>query len=187
MFDFIKLADISKNYISHLSADEVYAMLTEWARRYDVEFFKTLTENQDYSKAVLNIDRETPKPRKDIAKWNEVKNYFDYMFYGIKNYELDGVDKKKVKEVINAYKDVYNEEDDKETWFARIKELAPKLGYATDNKAYKQNPENYKGNVADLCMYIRIALTGRKNSPDIYSIAQILGAREVNRRFENML
>lgn len=187
MFDFIKLADISKNYISHLSADEVYAMLTEWARRYDVEFFKTLTENQDYSKAVLNIDRETPKPRKDIAKWNEVKNYFDYMFYGIKNYELDGVDKKKVKEVINAYKDVYNEEDDKETWFARIKELAPKLGYATDNKAYKQNPENYKGNVADLCMYIRIALTGRKNSPDIYSIAQILGAREVNRRFENVL
>ncbi len=187
MFDFIKLADISKNYISHLSADEVYAMLTEWARRYDVEFFKTLTENQDYSKAVLNIDRETPKPRKDIAKWNEVKNYFDYMFYGIKNYELDGVDKKKVKEVINAYKDVYNEEDDKETWFARIKELAPKLGYATDNKAYKQNPENYKGNIADLCMYIRIALTGRKNSPDIYSIAQILGAREVNRRFENML
>ena len=187
MFDFIKLADISKNYISHLSADEVYAMLTEWARRYDVEFFKALTENQDYSKAVLNIDRETPKPRKDIAKWNEVKNYFDYMFYGIKNYELDGVDKKKVKEVINAYKDVYNEEDDKETWFARIKELAPKLGYATDNKAYKQNPENYKGNVADLCMYIRIALTGRKNSPDIYSIAQILGAREVNRRFENML
>ena len=187
MFDFIKLADISKNYISHLSADEVYAMLTEWARRYDVEFFKTLTENQDYSKAVLNIDRETPKPRKDIAKWNEVKNYFDYMFYGIKNYELDGVDKKKVKEVINAYKDVYNEEDDKETWFARIKELAPKLGYATDNKAYKQNPENYKGNIADLCMYIRIALTGRKNSPDIYSIAQILGAREANRRFENML
>ena len=186
MFDFVKLADISKNYISHLSADEVYRMLAEWANRYDVEFFKTLTENQDFSKAVLNIDRDTPKPRKDISKWSEVKHYYDYMFYGIKNYELDGIDKKKLKEVVRAYMEVYNAEDDKETWFARIKEMASTLGYATDNKAYKQSPENYKGNVADVCTYIRLALTGRKNSPDIYSIAKVLGAREVQRRFENV-
>ena len=82
--------------------------------------------------------------------------------------------------------EVYNAEDDKETCFARIKEMASTLGYATDNKAYKQSPENYKGNVADVCTYIRLALTGRKNSPDIYSIAKVLGAREVQRRFENV-
>ncbi len=186
MFDFAKLSDISKNYISHLTAEEVYSMLVEWANKFDIEFCKTLTENPDYSKQVLNIDRENAKPRKDIAKWSEVKNYFDYMFYGIKNYELDGIDKEKFKEVIKAYKDVYNENDDKETWFKRIKELAPSLNYAVDNKLYKACPEQFNGNIADFCTYIRLALTGKKNSPDIYEIAKILGAKEVKRRFENI-
>ena len=187
MFDFVKLADVSKNYISHLTADEVYSMLVEWAKSFDVDFCKTLTENADFSKAVLNIDRDVPKPRKDISKWSEVKSYYDYMFYGIKTYELDGLDKKKFKEIIAAYKDIYSEEDDKETWFNKIKLMAESLGYATNNKDYKLNPDAYKGNVADVCTYIRLALTGRKNSPDIYSIARVLGAREVNRRFEKVL
>ena len=187
MFDFVKLADVSKNYISHLTADEVYSMLVEWAKSFDVDFCKTLTENADFSKAVLNIDRDVPKPRKDISKWSEVKSYYDYMFYGIKTYELDGLDKKKFKEIIAAYKDIYSEEDDKETWFNKIKAMAESLGYATNNKDYKANPESYKGNVADVCTYIRLALTGRKNSPDIYSIARVLGTREVNRRFEKVL
>ncbi|HIV01847.1 MAG TPA: glutamate--tRNA ligase [Candidatus Caccopulliclostridium gallistercoris] len=187
MFDFVKLADVSKNYISHLTADEVYSMLVEWAKSFDVDFCKTLTENADFSKAVLNIDRDVPKPRKDISKWSEVKSYYDYMFYGIKTYELDGLDKKKFKEIIAAYKDIYSEEDDKETWFNKIKAMAESLGYATNNKDYKANPESYKGNVADVCTYIRLALTGRKNSPDIYSIARVLGAREVNRRFEKVV
>ena len=187
MFDFVKLADVSKNYISHLTADEVYSMLVEWAKSFDVDFCKTLTENADFSKAVLNIDRDVPKPRKDISKWSEVKGYYDYMFYGIKTYELDGLDKKKFKEIIAAYKDIYSEEDDKETWFNKIKAMAESLGYATNNKDYKANPESYKGNVADVCTYIRLALTGRKNSPDIYSIARVLGTREVNRRFEKVL
>lgn len=187
MFDFVKLADVSKNYISHLTADEVYSMLVEWTKSFDVDFCKTLTENADFSKAVLNIDRDVPKPRKDISKWSEVKSYYDYMFYGIKTYELDGLDKKKFKEIIAAYKDIYSEEDDKETWFNKIKAMAESLGYATNNKDYKAYPESYKGNVADVCTYIRLALTGRKNSPDIYSIARVLGAREVNRRFEKVV
>ena len=187
MFDFVKLADVSKNYISHLTADEVYSMLVEWTKSFDVDFCKTLTENADFSKAVLNIDRDVPKPRKDISKWSEVKSYYDYMFYGIKTYELDGLDKKKFKEIIAAYKDIYSEEDDKETWFNKIKAMAESLGYATNNKDYKANPESYKGNVADVCTYIRLALTGRKNSPDIYSIARVLGTREVNRRFEKVV
>ena len=187
MFDFAKLSDISKNYISHLTADEVYSMLVEWANKFDIEFCKTLTENPEYSKKVLNIDRENPKPRKDIAKWSEVKGYFEYMFYGIKNFELEGIDETKLKDVIKAYKDVYNENDDKETWFKRIKDLAPSLNFATDNKAYKNNPEAYNGNLADFCTYIRLALTGKKNSPDIYEIAKILGTKEVIRRFDNII
>ena len=149
MFDFAKLSDISKNYISHLTADEVYSMLVEWANKFDIEFCKTLTENPEYSKKVLNIDRENPKPRKDIAKWSEVKDYFEYMFYGIKNFELEGIDETKLKDVIKAYKDVYNENDDKETWFKRIKDLAPSLNFATDNKAYKNNPEAYNGDLRE--------------------------------------
>lgn len=191
MFDFNKLNDVSKNFISKLSKDRVYSMLTEYAKVYDNEFYELLTKNEEYSKNVLNIDRETAKPRKDIAKWNEVKPYFNYMFNlfnptALTDYEIDGVDTQKLQEVCSAYKTVYNQADDKQTWFNRIKEMADSIGYASDNKLYKQNPQNYKGNVSDVCMYIRIAVTGRKNSPDLYSICSILGYDKVMERLNDV-
>ncbi|MBO5884543.1 MAG: glutamate--tRNA ligase [Clostridia bacterium] len=191
MFDFNKLNDVSKNFISKLSKDRVYSMLTEYAKVYDNEFYNLLTKDEEYSKNVLNIDRETAKPRKDIAKWNEVKPYYNYMFdlfnpTALTDYEIDVVDTQKLKEVCQAYTAVYNQADDKQTWFNRIKEMADSIGYASDNKLYKQNPQNYKGNVSDICMYIRIAVTGRKNSPDLYSICSILGYDKVMERLNDV-
>ena len=187
MFDFDKLNDVSKNHISRLKASEVYDNLSAWAKVYDKEFYEYITKNKNYVTEVLNIDRETPKPRKDIAKYSEVKTYFDYMFNDNFAYELNEVDLNKAKEVVSAYKNVYNQNDDKQQWFDCIKEMANNLGYATDNKLYKQNPDAYKGNTADVCTYIRIALTGRKNSPDIYSIAKVLGKDNVLTKFDKFL
>lgn len=191
MFDFGKLNDVSKNHISRLSATQVYDGLSAWAQSFDKEFYEYITENREYVTNVLNIDRDCPKPRKDIAKYSEVKQYFDYMFdlsdKDQSYFELDGIDTQKLGEVLKEYISTYNQDDDKQMWFDRIKQMAEKLGYATDNKLYKQNPQDYKGNTADVCTYIRLALTGRKNSPDIYSIAKILGKQNVVKKLENLI
>ena len=190
MFDFAKLNDISKTIISKMSAEEVYNLLTQWASEFDKEFYNIITRNPDYTKAVLNIDRETPKPRKDIAKMRDVKDVvWGYMFneYFNPNYELENTNIDNLKEVVENYIDIYNQNDTKDEWFVHIKEMSGQLGYAVDNKEFKANPEKFKGNVALVCEYIRIALTGRKNSPDLYSISQVLGEAEVKSRLQKLL
>jgi glutamyl-tRNA synthetase len=184
IFDLVKLSDVSKNVISKMSALEVYENTLAWAEEYDQDFAAYLKNNKDYAIRVLNIDRETPKPRKDIYKWSMVKSYFDYMFDSPKTNELAEEDRNNYVEFISEYSKNYTLENTKEDWFANIKVVAEKLGYATDNKLYKANPETYKGNTAKACEFVRLALTGRKNSPDLYEIMQILGTEEIKRRFE---
>ena len=190
MFDFAKLNDISKTIISKMSAEEVYNLLAEWAKEFDKEFFEVISSNPEYTKSVLNIDRETAKPRKDIAKMKDVKeNVWGYMFneYFKPIYETENTNINDLKEVVAEYGKIYNQNDTKDEWFARIKDMSARLGYAVDNKEFKANPEKFKGNVALVCEYIRIALTGRKNSPDLYSISEVLGEAEVQRRFTLLL
>ena len=187
IFDLVKLSDVSKNVVSKMSALEVYENTLAWAEEYDAEFAEYLKENKDYAVQVLNIDRETPKPRKDIYKWSMVKEYFDYMFDEPKTSELAEEDKANFVEFISKYSENYTVEETKEEWFANVKAVAESLGYATDNKLYKANPEAYKGNTAKACEFVRLALTGRKNSPDLYEIMKILGNEKVNARFKSVL
>ena len=183
IFDLVKLSDVSKNVISKMTAKEVYNNTLAWAEEYDQSFADYLKNNKEYAIKVLNIDRETPKPRKDIYKWSMVKDYFDYMFGTPTTNELAEEDKENFIEFISEYNKTFNLENTKEEWFANIKSVAEKLGYATDNKLYKANPEAYKGNTAKACEFVRLALTGRKNSPDLYEIMQILGQEEIKHRF----
>ena len=187
IFDLVKLSDVSKNVVSKMTALEVYENTLAWAAEYDAEFAEYLKANKDYAVQVLNIDRETPKPRKDIFKWSMVKEYFDYMFDEPKTSELDEADKTNFVEFIERYSNSYKVEETKEEWFANVKAVAEELGYATDNKLYKANPEAYKGNTAKACEFVRIALTGRKNSPDLYEIMKILGNEKVTARFKSVL
>ena len=198
MFDLVKLSDISKTIISKMTAEEVYENLFTWAKDFDAEFASYLDSNKEYAIKVLSIDRYTPKPRKDIAKWSDVKEYFSYMFEPyfnlnkIEDYEIlesKEIDKKLIKninEVVGHYKTIYDDYEEKQEWFDNIKNMSAYLGFAVDNKDYKANPEKYKGNVADVCTYIRLALTGRKNSPDIYEISKILGKERVLERLEKL-
>ena len=187
IFDLVKLSDVSKNVVSKMTALEVYENTLAWAEEYDAEFAEYLKANKDYAVKVLNIDRETPKPRKDIFKWSMVKEYFDYMFDEPKTSELDEADKANFVEFIERYSNGYKVEETKEEWFANVKAVAEELGYATDNKLYKANPEAYKGNTAKACEFVRLALTGRKNSPDLYEIMKILGNEKVTARFKSVL
>lgn len=199
-FDMVKLEDVSKNVICKMTAEEVYDNLVAWLNDLDLDFIedkkdlfnitinfdlekfkKYVKDNKQYIIDVLSIDRYTPKPRKDIAKFSKIPVDYDYMFglfnpKTIKDYELDGIkaDAGEMTAFLKDYMLVYDDKDEKDVWFNKIKEVAQKHNFATDNKLYKQNPDAYVGNTADACAIIRIAVTGRKNSPDLYSIAKVL-------------
>jgi glutamyl-tRNA synthetase len=200
MFDLVKLSDISKTVISKFTAEEVFERVFTWAQEFDAEFASYLDSNKEYVIKVLSIDRYNPKPRKDIAKWSDVKEYFSYMFepyFNLKNIEdyeileseesLDNTKTiKNINKVLEFYSESYREFEEKQNWFDSVKNMAGYLGFAVDNKEYKANPEKFKGNIADVCTYIRLALTGRKNSPDIYEISKILGEEKTKERLRNL-
>ena len=178
LFDEVKLTDVSKNRVSKLSSGEVYDKITAWAREFDGEFYEILTKNPEYTKSVFAIDRDVPKPRKDIAKWSEAKEYFSYMFGELytPNFTLpENINTEDAKDFLNAYKDVYDDKDDRQQWFDRIKAIAPTIGFASETKQYKAEPESYKGHAGDLSTVLRIGVTGRRNTPDLCSIMQVLG------------
>ncbi len=191
LFDMEKLLNISKNYISSLSALEVYQNTLEWAKEYDKEFADLLVREKDVAIQTLNIERESEKPRKDFAMYSEVKQNIWYMFK--ENFESVSYDFQKItdldeiKHILQVYLDKYYDiNDDNEEWFNKVKLLCDELGYATNMKEYKKNPENYKGNVADVSTVIRVALTTSSRTPNLKDIMEILGIDEIKRRI-NML
>lgn len=178
LFDSDKLNDVSKTVISKLDSGTVYNKLTDWAKEFDSEFYEILTENPDYTKAMLSIDRDVPKPRKDIAKWNEAKEYFSYFFDALYKPDFtlpENISPADAAEFLKRYKSVYNAADDRQQWFDKIKQIAPEIGFAAETKQYKADPESFKGHAGDLSTVLRIAVTGRRNTPDLCSIMQVLG------------
>ncbi len=183
LFDMVKLLDIGKTVISKMSAEEVYNESIKWAKEHDDELLKML-EDKEYSLKVLGIERGNSKPRKDISKWSDVKDNIIYMYKKPEEYDFDKISREDAKKVINEYLKIYNENDDKDTWFNKIKDTAEKCGYAREVKEYKQNPEKWPGHVGDVSTVLRVAITGRRNTPDLYEIMNVLGKDEVISRLQ---
>lgn len=189
LFDMAKLCDISKNVISLMSADEVYDRVTEWARVYDTELFAELTADTGKAKAIFAIGRGGKKPRKDFAVYSEVRAYIGF-FYNSFFAVTDSIgenDPSDVKACLASYLETYSEADDKDAWFENVKSVADKNGYCSDMKAYKADPTAYKGSVADVSGFIRLAVTGRLNSPDLYSVIEIIGKDEMKSRIQSFI
>ncbi len=191
LFDIEKLLNISRNYISRLTAKEVYDATLKWASEFDKEFYDLLTKYKDYSINIFNIEREQKKPRKDYEAYSSIKSQvwymYDELFNGNLEYDFDKIsDSEEIKNILNEYIKLYDENDDKDTWFNKIKEVADTLGYASDMKAYKENPDNYKGNVADIATVIRVVLTTSKVTPDLYAIMKLLGKDRIINRFNSI-
>ena len=193
MFDFQKLNDFSKQVISHFSANEIYNRSLSWAKDYDSEFYEILSDKKEFSIKLFSIDRTGKNVRKDIAKWSDIKGLYDYMFYSLDNktlqdYEFEGFTNKSIiVNILKEYKELYNEEDDKEEWFNKIRSLCPKFNFCSSMKEYKENKENYEGSIADMSSIIRVAITTRKNTPDLYYILSLLGKEEINKRIDKII
>ena len=190
LFDMVKLQDVSKIVISKMTAEEVYEKALDWANRHDEELSKML-EDKEYSLKVLGIERGNTKPRKDIAKWSDVKENIIYMYDDkFLNEEQDYPyqvinDQNDINKILDLYiEKYYNPEDDKQTWFNKIKELAGEMGYAEEVKEFKANPGMYKAHVGDVSTVLRIALTGRTNTPDMYEIMAVIGKKSMEERFK---
>ena len=193
IFDLVKLHDVAKNVISKYTAEKIYNDSLTWAKRYDEELVGIL-EDKEYSLKVFGIERGNSKPRKDIAKWSDVKENISYMydseFYGkIEKYDYQKVtDKETISKILRLYIDkYYNENDDKQTWFNKIKDLAEEVGFAREVKEWKQEPEKWPGHVGDISTVIRVALTSRSNTPDMYEIMQVFGKERVIQRLEKAI
>ena len=193
IFDLVKLLDVSKNVISKYTKEAMYEEVLAWANRYDKELAKLL-ENKEYSLKIFGIERGNAKPRKDISKWSDVKNAIIYMYdeeflkqntdfeYGKIN------DKNEIKKILTLYLEKYFDiNDDKQTWFDKMKDLSEELGYAREVKEYKQNPEKWPGHVGDISTVLRVSLTGRQNTPDLYEIMQVLGKESIEKRIERLI
>ena len=186
LFDLEKLLNISRNYISKLTKDEVYKNLLEWTGTYDKEFNNLLVKYEDYTKNVLNIEREQKKPRKDYSCYSDIKNQIFYMYdelYNPTSYEWGKIDdKNEIIKILKTYMEKYFNITDKEAWFNNIKDLTDELGYCSNMKEYKENPDKYKGSVADISTVIRVALTSRSMTPDLYEIMRLLGKDRIKER-----
>ena len=188
LFDLQKLNDVAKNDITRYNAEEVYGFVTEWAQQYNEQLYKRLTADPAYAKAIFNIERGGEKPRKDIAKWSDVPEYISYFYEFNPTYgDMPEIGKENIAELLEAYKNVYNAADDNEAWFGKLKELALSMGYAKNPKEYKKNPEMYKGAVSDFATAIRVAVTDRRNTPDLCAIMKVLGEAEALGRIEKAI
>ena len=189
LFDYAKLVDVSKNVISKFSAEEVYTQLTQWAEEFDPQFAKNLTADPDFTKAILAIGRGGKKPRKDIAVWKDAKDYMGFFFndYLEKPVFDEKFDKAVILDALNRFLEKFNIEDDSNTWFEKVKEITTDMGFTTDMKAYRADPSAFPGTVADISTFIRQATTGKANSPDLFSVMQILGYENTVSRIRSVM
>lgn len=189
LFDFDKLNDISKNVISRMSAAEVYEKALAWCAEYDREMYDALASDADYAKSFFAIGRGGKKPRKDLTVWADVRDYaglfYDSLFE-IKDKYPEDADRNDIRAALSEFLETFDISDDSGIWFDKIKAIAESLGYASDMKAYKADPSAYRGSVADISMFLRLAVTGKLNSPDMYTVMQILGYDRVCARIRAM-
>ncbi len=190
LLDFNKLTDVSKNVLSRMSADEIYAKVVDWAREFDPEFAALLEADPEYARSIFAIGRGGKKPRKDFATLAEVKPFMGFFYdkyFTIQDEYPEKFDKTDIKTVLAKFLETFDPADDMNTWFGKIQEIGSALGYTPDMKAYKADPDAFKGNVGDVSMFIRIAITGKMNSPDMYAVMQILGKEKIAERINKII
>lgn len=195
LFDNDKLIFYSKEILSKMTKEEIGAKSYEYAKKYDEKLLKFI--EKDYSRylEILNIEREKKNPRKDYAKYSDIypvisffdEEVFDKLISGNALEFNENISKDIISKFLNAYIGKYALENDENTWFQNVKAISSEFGFCGDNKVYKQDPSAWVGNVNDACEILRVALVGRKVTPNLFAIMKILGEEEITRRINLVL
>ncbi len=190
LFDFDKLNDVSKNVLSRMDAATVTAGVTVWAQQFDPEFGALLARDKDFAESIFAIGRGGKKPRKDLATWADAKPYMGFFYdelFNIEDEYAEQFDRADIRATLESFMQSYDEADDMNAWFDKVKAIARELGYADDMKAYKADPSAFRGSVADISMFLRVAVTGKMNAPDLYTVMHILGKEKTTARIKAMM
>lgn len=190
LFDMMKFEDISREVLLRTPAKEIYQKMAAWLKDYDPEFYPVFTKDPEFSTQAIDVGRSGDRPRKDLVNWKQAKEFLSFYYDETFRYESpfpENVDATDRKEIAKRYLDTLDFADDKDTWWQKVKDIAEDMGYALQPKKYKKNPELYKGSITDVSNVIRIALTGRANSPDIYEISRVLGEERASARVQALL
>ena len=183
LFDLDKLNDVCKNVVSRMTAEQVYGYVANWSKEYDGEFYELISRDPQYMKNILSIGRGGKKPRKDFGKWSEVKEYVSFFFNELFQPDYSQMpaqlNQETIHQILDDYTKVYDETDDSNAWFEKLKAMCPDYGFAADMKAYRKDPAAFTGNVGDLSMVLRVAVCGRSQAPDLHTVMQILGKETV--------
>ncbi|MEK9130127.1 MAG: glutamate--tRNA ligase [Patescibacteria group bacterium] len=192
LLDMQKIEDVCKDYIGWLSTEEVFLQCFNWAKEYDMDLMKRMQNDSEYVKKIFSIERDGNQPRKDIIKWSDIKYQIEYFFDDFfeknkinLNELLPGIEKIEIEKIAKQFLLIYNEKDNKEEWFFKLKEMAKFLGYADNIKSYKEQKEQYKGHIGDIAMTLRVLLTGRRQAPDLFQVIQCMGINRLNTRLQN--
>lgn len=189
LFDLNKLNDISKDVLLKIPADELADFILGWAKEFKPQI-APLLEDRDYLTRILDLGRDEAKPRKDLIYASQIWDFISYFYddyFVIQERVPEQVSDEDAKEILSRYLDTYDHSDDQSAWFEKIRTITADLGYAVKPKDYKKHPEEYKGSVAHVSTVIRIAVMGRSQSPDVWSIQQILGEDKVRSRISQLI
>ena len=189
LFDYAKLTDVSKNVISKMDSETVYQLLTEWAKEFDPDFGSKLAADPAYATSILAIGRGGKKPRKDLAVWKDAKDYMGFFYdeYLEKPVFNEKFSAETVKTALEKFLEKFDIADDANVWFEKVKDITTEMGFTTDMKAYKADPTAFPGTVADISTFVRQAVTGKTNSPDLYTVMQILGYDRTVQRIRDII
>lgn len=193
LFDLVKLNDISKDIVATYTAEQVYIYGLEWAEQHDQRLACLLKADPDYSLKVFNIERNAPAPRKDIVNWSDIERacgfFFDELYdesVAANGYPFPNVQPKDTVSILKHIRS-FDPEASKDDWLNDMRNLTERLGFARNAKTFKKNPGEFKGHFGDVMMVVRVALTGRTNTPDLYEILQIFGSARIERRVAQVL
>ena len=183
LFDLNKLEDVSKDVLVRIPSPELYDFIRDWAVEFREDLLPVL-DDRDYWLKVLDLDRTGEKPRKDLIRASQIIEYFRYFFEYTKEDEYPAEAAGDAEVILEKYLETYDHSDDQSAWFEKIRTITADLGYAVKPKDFKKNPDQYKGHVGHVSTVIRIALTGRAQSPDIWEIQQIMGEDMMKERIQ---
>lgn len=190
LFDIMKFEDVCRDVLLRTPASDIYDEFSAWLLEYDKEFYDIFTKDRQYSEKVIDVGRHAQRPRKDLTSWKQAREFLSFYFnetFKIEDEYPERVSNEDRRIILKQYLDTFDMSDDNSQWFNKIKVITEILGYAVKPKDFKKNPDMYKGSVSDVSSVIRVALTGRLNSPDLWEIIHIIGEEEMHRRIEKAM